>query len=136
MTSTKDTPRLAAQAVVINRDGKFLVVEHPAKKEARWRFPGGKLEKGEAPAAAARRELYEEMGVWADPFMFQSLGTEDARIDGDFWRVHYFLIPAKDWIGRPRSREAKLGDVRWVTKAELLQLDISGNMRAVVLRAL
>jgi 8-oxo-dGTP diphosphatase len=131
MTSTKENPRLAAQAIVVNRDGKFLVVDHPAKKEARWRFPGGKLEKGEAPAAAARRELYEEMGVWADPFMFQSLGTEDARIDSDFWRVHYFLIPAKDWMGRPRSRETKLGDIRWVTKNELLEMDISSNMLAI-----
>ena len=136
MTGTKENPRLAAQAIVINRDGKFLVVDHPAKKEARWRFPGGKLEKGEAPAAAARRELYEEMGVWADPFGFKPLGTEDIFIDGDFWRVHYFLFPATEWVGRPRSQEEKLGDVRWVTKAELLQLDISGNMRAVVLRAL
>ena len=135
-TSTKENPRLAAQAIVINRDGKFLVVDHPAKKEARWRFPGGKLEPKETPAAAARRELYEEVGVWADPFMFQDLGTEDIFIDGDFWRVSYFLIHAKDWIGRPHSKEEKLGDVRWVTKAELLQLDISGNMRAVVLRAL
>jgi 8-oxo-dGTP diphosphatase len=135
-TSTKENPRLAAQAIVANREDRFLVVDHPAKKEARWRFPGGKLEKGEAPAAAARRELFEEVGVWADPFMFQDLGTEDIFIDGDFWRVSYFLIHAKDWIGRPHSKEAKLGDVRWVTKAELLQLDISGNMRAVVLRAL
>ena len=48
-TSTKEKPRLAAQAIVINRDGEFLVVDHPAKKEARWRFPGGKLEQRRDP---------------------------------------------------------------------------------------
>ena len=137
VTSTPESPRLAAQAIVVNREGKFLVAEHPQKKEARWRFPGGKLESKEAPAAAARRELYEEVGVWADPFGFKPLGTEDVYIDGDFWRVHYFLVPATEWIGRPQSREEnKLGDVRWVTKAELLGMDISENMRAVVERAL
>ena len=140
--STPETPRLAAQAIIQNREGKFLVVNHLLKKEAPWRFPGGKLDsvelsKSTGPILAARRELLEELGVWADPFAFEPLGTEDIFIDGDFWRVHYFLIRSRNWIGAPASREPeKLGELCWVTKEELLALDISGNMRVVAERAL
>jgi 8-oxo-dGTP diphosphatase len=52
-------------AAIIERDGKILICRrtpeqaHPLK----WEFPGGKLEENESPAAAATRELEEELGI-------------------------------------------------------------------------
>ena len=50
-----------AAAVVIDAEGRFLLV----RKRGATAFiqPGGKMEPGEAPQAALRREVLEELGV-------------------------------------------------------------------------
>jgi len=54
-------------ADLIERDGRILICQrradhaHPLK----WEFPGGKVEPGENPADALRRELAEELSISA-----------------------------------------------------------------------
>ena len=54
-----------AAAVILRPDGSFLLARRPAGKlyAGYWEFPGGKIEAGEAPAAALARELHEELGI-------------------------------------------------------------------------
>ncbi|POA81039.1 hypothetical protein C1882_26240 [Pseudomonas sp. FW305-E2] len=42
------------------RSGRVLLVR---KKSGKWNFPGGAIEPGESPVAAARRELQEETSI-------------------------------------------------------------------------
>jgi len=52
-------------AAVIVRGGEILLTRRaPSESHAGfWEFPGGKVERGEAPRAALRRELREELGI-------------------------------------------------------------------------
>ena len=52
-------------AGVIFDNRRVLVCERPAGKKhaGEWEFPGGKLEKGENPAQALKRELAEELAL-------------------------------------------------------------------------
>lgn len=52
---------------VTDHDEIFLVGQHryPARNYS-WELPGGGIEKGELPLAAAKRELAEEAGVQSD----------------------------------------------------------------------
>lgn len=55
-----------ASMVVLNQN-KVLLVRRGRPPFARlWSLPGGKIERGETPGEAARRELKEETGVEAD----------------------------------------------------------------------
>src|SRR2546421_5063550 len=54
-------------AAVIERDGRILIGQRKVgqRHALKWEFPGGKVEPGEAPEDALRRELEEELGVQA-----------------------------------------------------------------------
>jgi 8-oxo-dGTP diphosphatase len=54
-------------AAVIERHGQVLIGQRPAGKRhgLKWEFPGGKVEPGESPEDALRRELEEELGIQA-----------------------------------------------------------------------
>lgn len=48
--------------IVFNRDGYVLTGERIQFPGA-WQFPQGGIDKGESPIEAAKRELYEEVGI-------------------------------------------------------------------------
>lgn len=48
--------------IVFNRHGEVLVGER-LNVLGSWQFPQGGIDKGEEPLAAAKRELYEEVGI-------------------------------------------------------------------------
>jgi 8-oxo-dGTP diphosphatase len=47
------------------RDGRILICRRRADQPhpLKWEFPGGKVEAGESPEHALRRELEEELGI-------------------------------------------------------------------------
>jgi mutator protein MutT len=64
-TSGTVAEMITVVAGVLQRDGKILICRRRADQPhpLKWEFPGGKLEAGETPAAALRRELQEELGI-------------------------------------------------------------------------
>lgn len=77
-----------------------------------WEFPGGKIEAGEAPEEALRRELREELALEV------RVGEEVARVEYDYPKFHlsmrlYLCTPE----GEPTLREHSAA--RWLSKDEL-----------------
>ena len=58
-------PRFAATAgvVVIDDEGRVLLLKHVFRMGTGWGIPGGFMQAGEQPEAAVRRELREEVGL-------------------------------------------------------------------------
>jgi 8-oxo-dGTP pyrophosphatase MutT (NUDIX family) len=54
---------LGAGAVILDDQGRVLVLEHTYRRNGRWGIPGGYLRKGESPEHALRREVREETGL-------------------------------------------------------------------------
>lgn len=56
---------IVVAAGVVERDGRIMICRRKpdVHNGLKWEFPGGKLEKGEGPEAALKRELMEELGI-------------------------------------------------------------------------
>lgn len=105
-------------AVGIIRDGqkRIFLTQRSAKSHManRWEFPGGKIEAGETPEQALKRELQEETGI--TPLSASACGMA-SHTDSELQvTLHFFLVEA--WQGEPWGREGQ--PQRWVAQQALV----------------
>lgn len=117
---------------IVLRDGEVLACQRKRRVRypLKWEFPGGKVEEGETPAEAAVRELREELLIEAvvdREFHRQSWFYPDHVGTGAF-DVTYLLI--RRFAGTPVNRVFE--QIRWVTPAAFLQMDILEGNRAAL----
>ena len=113
------------------REGRVLVGRRPPGVHLAgfWEFPGGRVEPGEEPMAAALRELAEETGLRAgslEPLVLVVHDYADRPL-----RFHVFL--ARELDGEPGGRRE--GEWSWKSPAELRELEMPEANRPM-LRAL
>ncbi len=120
--------KLVAAALIV-QDGKLLVCQRTKHQTMplKWEFPGGKIEEGEQPRDAMRRELEEELGINAE------VGDEVARIrhtykGGSQVELRFFVVPK--YQGELENRIFR--DVRWVERAKLPEYDFLEADRELV----
>ncbi len=116
---------IVVAGLVRGRDGspdadRFLVSRRPTGTHLAgwWEFPGGKIEPGEAPVAALRRELFEELTIEVEV--------------GDVYAVGHHVYETREVLllvyacelsgGEPSCRE--VAEFRWVTGRELLEIQL------------
>lgn len=107
---------LVVGAALIDAAGRVLVQQRPRDKQhgGLWEFPGGKVERGEAPPAALARELAEELGIAV---------VEDALMPAGFSTssgIVLLLYSVRRWTGTPVASDGARID--WVDGAELAAL--------------
>lgn len=110
--------RVAAALIVRNR--KILICQRTRHQPMplKWEFPGGKIEHGEHPTVALRRELDEELGIQA------RIGDEVARIQHQYARggaveLRFFVV--REFEGEPENRIFR--DIQWVARTRLPEFD-------------
>jgi len=107
-------------AALIFQDDKLLVCQRTRHQTMplKWEFPGGKIEEGEQPRDALRRELEEELGINA------KIGQEVSRIvheypGGGSVELRFFLV--NEYQGTIENKIFR--DIRWSRRSELSQYD-------------
>jgi 8-oxo-dGTP diphosphatase len=106
-------------AAAIAHAGRCLIAERgPTMTLAgKWEFPGGKVEPGESPEAALRREIREELGVDID--VAERLGTGSARVGDKVIRLDVYAAFLRG--GEPSLSEHSR--IAWVSADELSSYD-------------
>ncbi len=107
-------------ALIIRNKDEVLICQRTKHQPMplKWEFPGGKIEHGEAPWDALRRELDEELGIDA------KIGDEVARIqhhykNGGAIELRFFVV--QEFQREIENRIFK--DVRWAHRTELPTYD-------------
>ncbi|MGG3508017.1 (deoxy)nucleoside triphosphate pyrophosphohydrolase [Paenibacillus sp. FSL W8-0187] len=104
---------------VIVEDGKILCAQRGATKTLayKWEFPGGKIEEGETPQAALKREIDEEM----DCVIEIGEAIETTVYEYDFGFVHLTTFYCHLISGKPTLTEHVA--ISWLSPHELMSLD-------------
>jgi 8-oxo-dGTP diphosphatase len=112
------TKRVVAALIV--KTGKILICQRTKHQTMplKWEFPGGKIEEGEQPRDALRRELDEELGIDA------TVGDEVARIrheykSGNSVELRFYVV--YEFRGELENRIFK--DMQWVERKDLPSFD-------------
>ena len=114
-------------AGLIVKDGKLLVCQRTRHQTMplKWEFPGGKIEAGEQPRDALRRELEEELGILA------TIGDEVRRIqheypNGGMVELRFYIV--REYQGEIENRIFR--DIQWaepngLPKYDFLEADLT-----------
>ncbi len=115
---------VTASGLVVGRRGTVL---HRHKRLGIWMQPGGHIDAGESPAAAARREATEELGLAvehpaAGPLLVH-LDVHDAAFGHTHLDLRYLLLGADD---DPHPPPGESPDARWCSWDEATALADAG----------
>jgi 8-oxo-dGTP diphosphatase len=114
---------------VVEHEGRFLIGQRPADVPLAglWEFPGGKMQPGETPEAAAVRECCEETGLAVEP-LFRYLG-ETHEYEHD--RVELYFIACRLADGESGTPQPPF---IWISREDLSHYEFpAGNWRLLEL---
>jgi 8-oxo-dGTP diphosphatase len=138
MMSPSKRPSLAEAkqvvAAILMQGSRVLICQRREDQPfpLQWEFPGGKIEPGESPHEALRRELEEELGIDMQIGDVQNSGArieeEFATVrhqyaEGLFVELHFFLV--RSFTGEIVNRI--FHEVRWEERSAL---DATGFLEA------
>jgi ADP-ribose pyrophosphatase YjhB (NUDIX family) len=114
-------PRVTVAAVV-ERDGRFLLVEEHTPEGLRLNNPAGHLEQGEALIDAVRREVLEETACPFEPEAVLAIYLARMRRPATGEDVTYLRVAFTGRVGPPvpgRALDDGIVRVLWLTPQEI-----------------
>jgi len=120
------TPRPSAGGIVLNQEGKIVLVEQHGNS---WSFPKGGIESGEKPIDAARREIFEETGL-QDLTFITELGSYqryslalDGKTENQAWGLRtrtLFLFKSTSDELRTAPHDQEITKAQWFSVDEAI----------------
>lgn len=106
-------------AILIDQ-GKILCAQRGESKSLAylWEFPGGKIESGETPREALKREISEELLITVD---VEKEFFESTSYEYDFGVVHLTTFICHLREGKPKLTEHVA--IKWLQPTELTKLE-------------
>ena len=124
--------RSAASVLIHNSSGQLLLVK-PNYLD-RWLWPGGGVEEGESPLAAAVRECSEEIGVRPSNLQPAFVNYVSAQANGQSDIVHFvFRAPdvSTDFLATLTLQKDEIDDAKFIDITELSKYLSTGRCQAM-----
>lgn len=134
MFKKKEIKNIEVAIGILQKNGKYFIQKRPSQGLLAdlWEFPGGKIEEGETPQQALRRELKEEIDVEIKSVDFL---IEVIHFYTQFRvKLHVFTCQAKFYPKANTIRRPRLWRGKWVTLPELSQFPMPSGSAKIVER--
>jgi 8-oxo-dGTP diphosphatase len=113
---------------LMRKNGKILLGLRPQGESlaGSWEFPGGKIDQGESPEEALKRELNEELAIDAEVATLRLVHTHSYGERG----VLLLFYDVNFWKGEPKNIYHE--DLKWVEPEDLQKLQIPEANRNIL----
>ena len=110
------TKRIPVVGAAIIENGKLLAAKRTEGRSlgGYWEFPGGKIDSGETPEEALKREVFEEFG--ANATIFEKI-DEPFEKEYDFGVVVLEILYAR--LDSEITKTIEHEELRWVSEQEV-----------------
>jgi 8-oxo-dGTP diphosphatase len=109
-----------AGCIIQDEEGKILLLHRNTPKRSQWEIPGGKIDETEDVAAAAAREVREELGI--EVKVLRELDTKSFTEDGYTMEYTWFSAQVVG-TGQPKVMEPDTHDkYQFFSQRELEEL--------------
>jgi ADP-ribose pyrophosphatase YjhB (NUDIX family) len=116
-------------AIIRDAEGRLLVIRRGRPpSQGLWTIPGGRVELGESDHDAVRREVREETGLEVEPRAAAGSVVLPAAHPGDRYLVTDYWATVAPAAPTEPSAGDDADDVRWVSNAEFLALEVTPGL--------
>lgn len=121
--ATQTNFTVSAAAVVFDRAGRVLLLDHVLRDGAGWGIIGGYLNAGEQPADALRRELREEADIAVKDLQLVFFYTDGQHLE--------IVYRCEIESGEPKANSREIIEARWF-EPEKLPPEIDETQRRLI----
>lgn len=119
---TQPSFTVSSGVIILNERNQILLLNHVLRPATGWGIPGGFLNAGEQPVAAARREIAEETGLELTDLQLVTAHTNGGHVE--------FIFVART-TGTPRVESREIIGWQWFALDEIPG-EISRKERALI----
>lgn len=108
-------------------EGKLLMLQRKDKNlmwDRKWEYPGGKIEAGEAPSDAAKREIREETGLTVEDVEFLGMYQHDWHLPEDILRVHLHCFMCETFVDLVTIEPHSAYAYEWIDPRKIDEWDL------------
>ena len=110
----------AAAIIARTKEGKFIINKEYRHPTGKWLLscPGGRIDTGESPIEAAKRELLEETGYGGGSYHLVGYAYPFPAVSDQI--IHYIFVEDAEFIQTPSHEPMELIHTELKTKEELM----------------